>query len=66
MQPLNPTIQGALSGLRESDLRAAAERARLATGARRPGRTGRRTARTLRSLADRLDPGLDTDAVKAA
>lgn len=62
MGPMHPRIQDALTGLRRADLLEQAANARLAaTGSPSAGRTGRGVARALRTIADRLDPCLQSE-----
>lgn len=62
MGPMHPRIQDALTGLRRADLLEQADSARLAAlGSPSTGRTGRSVARALRTIADRLDPHLQSE-----
>jgi hypothetical protein len=65
MGPMNPGIHGELSCLRMAELHEAAARSRQVTAGTN-GRAGRGAARALRSLADRLDPGLEPDSARIA
>lgn len=62
MGPLHPSIEGHLQSLRVAEMRREACLARLASSVSKRGGTGVKTARALRSLADRLDPGMECEA----